>query len=120
MPVLLGPREDWFTGPGGQLAAGCWRVSPESNRVGLRLVGPALRRAERFDGAELPSEPVLTGAVQVPANGWPVVFLADHPTTGGYPVIGVVPPAELPALGQARPGTIVRLRPVGQSAYSDS
>jgi allophanate hydrolase subunit 2 len=82
-------------------------VSPESNRVGLRLTGPALRRAAAFDGTELPSEPVVTGAVQVPANGRPVVFLADHPTTGGYPVIGVVPTEALPALAQARPGTAV-------------
>lgn len=112
VPVLLGPRDDWFTGAGAQLDGGRWRVSPESNRVGLRLSGPALRRATGFDGAELPSEPVVTGAVQVPANGRPVVFLADHPTTGGYPVIGVVPAAALPALAQARPGTTVLFRAV--------
>jgi allophanate hydrolase subunit 2 len=88
-------------------------VSPESNRVGLRLSGPALRRAEEYRGRELPSEPVVTGAVQVPTSGRPVVFLADHPTTGGYPVIGVVPTSALPALAQARPGTTIRLRPVG-------
>jgi biotin-dependent carboxylase-like uncharacterized protein len=113
VPVLLGPRDDWFDGAAAQVAAGRWRVSPESNRVGLRLSGPALRRAARFDGVELPSEPVVTGSVQVPANGRPVVFLADHPTTGGYPVIGVVPTDALPLLAQARPGTTVSLRPVG-------
>lgn len=113
VPVLLGPRDDWFTSPAEQLAEGQWRTSPESNRVGLRLTGPPLRRAEAFDAVELPSEPVVTGSVQVPANGRPLVFLADHPTTGGYPVIGVVPPHALPALGQARPGTVVRFRPVG-------
>ena len=107
VPVLLGPRDDWFDGATRQLAAGRWRVSPESNRVGVRLAGPALRRAASFEGVELPSEPVVTGAVQVPASGRPVVFLADHPTTGGYPVIGVVPPDALPALAQARPGTVV-------------
>lgn len=112
VPVLLGPREDWFAGPAGQLAAGRWRVSPESNRIGLRLTGPALRRAPGFAGAELPSEPVVTGAVQVPAGGRPVVFLADHPTTGGYPVIGVVPAASLAALAQARPGTTIGFRPI--------
>ncbi|HEX3787590.1 MAG TPA: biotin-dependent carboxyltransferase family protein [Pseudonocardiaceae bacterium] len=113
VPVLLGPREDWFTGPGRQLAAGSWQVSPESNRVGLRLAGPALERADGFAGRELPSEPVLTGSVQVPTGGRPVVFLADHPTTGGYPVIGVVPVGALPALAQARPGSTVRFRPIG-------
>ena len=110
VPVLLGPRDDWFGEPARQLAAGRWRVSPESNRVGLRLTGPALRRRAEFDGAELPSEPVVTGAVQVPAGGRPVVFLADHPTTGGYPVIGVVPAGALPSLAQARPGTTVVFR----------
>jgi allophanate hydrolase subunit 2 len=118
--MLLGPREDWFTEPAAQLAAGTWRVSPDSNRVGLRLGGPALRRTAEADGAELPSEPVVTGAVQVPANGRPVVFLADHPITGGYPVIGVVAASVLPALAQARPGTTVRFRPQAGQAYSDS
>ncbi len=112
VPVLLGPRDDWFDDPAAQLRAGTWRVSPESNRIGLRLTGPALRRAEGFAGQELPSEPVVTGAVQVPANGRPVVFLADHPTTGGYPVLGVVPVPDLAALAQVRPGTVVLLRPV--------
>lgn len=111
VPILLGPRDDWFEGSARQLAAGRWRVSPETNRVGLRLSGPALRRAPAVDGTELPSEPVVTGSVQVPANGRPVVFLADHPTTGGYPVIGVVTTGALAALAQARPGTTVTFRP---------
>ncbi|UVS82471.1 biotin-dependent carboxyltransferase family protein [Actinokineospora sp. UTMC 2448] len=115
VPVLLGPRDDWFTDPAAQLAAAEWSVSPESNRVGLRLLGPALTRAPDLVGRELPSEGVVTGAVQVPASGRPVVFLADHPTTGGYPVVGVVPPDRLPALAQARPGVRVRLQ-----AYSAS
>jgi biotin-dependent carboxylase-like uncharacterized protein len=113
LPVLLGPREDWFDEPATQLARGRWRVSPEGNRIGVRLTGPALRRAADFVGRELPSEPVLTGAIQVPANGRPVVFLADHPTTGGYPVVGVVSAAALPSLAQVRPGTTVLLRVVG-------
>jgi len=110
LPVLLGPRDDWFADAASQLRNGRWRVSPESNRIGLRLTGPALLRADDFAGRELPSEPVLTGAIQVPANGRPVVFLADHPTTGGYPVVGVVPTAALPVLAQVRPGTTVLLR----------
>jgi biotin-dependent carboxylase-like uncharacterized protein len=112
VPLVLGPRADWF-GPdaGPRLAGLSWVTSEESNRVGLRCTGPALRRAAEFDGAELSSEAVLTGAVQVPANGIPLIFLADHPTTGGYPVIGVVPERALPMLAQARPGTPLRLRP---------
>jgi biotin-dependent carboxylase-like uncharacterized protein len=117
VPVLLGPRDDWFDGASAQLAAGRWLVSPDSNRIGLRCNGPALRRVAALDGAELPSEPVVTGAVQVPASGRPVVFLADHPTTGGYPVIGVLPASALPALAQARPGTALLFEP---AQYSDS
>jgi biotin-dependent carboxylase-like uncharacterized protein len=114
IPVLLGPRDDWFDV--GKLGTFTWAVSPESNRVGLRLLGAPLTRAAEFVGRELTSEGVVTGAVQVPANGRPVIFLADHPTTGGYPVIGVVADRYLAALAQARPGTKVKLR----AQYSDS
>ncbi|NKQ59087.1 biotin-dependent carboxyltransferase family protein [Amycolatopsis sp. K13G38] len=107
VPVWLGPRDDWFAEPAAQLAR-TWTVTPDSNRVGLRLDGEPLRRTKND---ELPSEGLLTGAIQVPPNGLPVVFLADHPTTGGYPVIAVVAPGALPALAQARPGTTVRFRP---------
>jgi biotin-dependent carboxylase-like uncharacterized protein len=106
VPVTLGPRDDWLDDPAGGLSA-WWTVTAESNRVGLRLDGTPLRRAT--DG-ELPSEGVVTGAIQVPPSGLPVVFLADHPTTGGYPVAAVVRPAALGALAQARPGTRVRFR----------
>ncbi len=101
-----GPRADWFT-PGAltTLAAGRYRVAAASNRVALRTEGPALARAR---SGELESEAMVLGAVQVPPDGRPVIFLADHPTTGGYPVIGVVPPADLPAAAQAGPGTAIR------------
>jgi biotin-dependent carboxylase-like uncharacterized protein len=112
VPVLPGPRDDWFDDASAQLAAGRWTVSQQSNRVGLRLDGDALRRTAAFESRELPSEGVVTGSVQVPANGRPVLFLADHPVTGGYPVIGVVTADALPLLAQARPGTPVRLHPV--------
>ena len=111
LPVTMGPREDWFVDGSGQLAGGEWTVSPASNRIGVRLDGTELRRAEGRTG-ELPTEPVITGAVQVPPSGRPLVFLNDHPTTGGYPVIGVVHPDALPLLAQARPGRAIRLRPV--------
>jgi biotin-dependent carboxylase-like uncharacterized protein len=111
VPVLLGPRDDWFADPAAVLRSRAWTVSSRSNRIGLRLQGaPLPRRPERV-GAELPSEPMLPGAVQVPPDGQPVIFLADGPTTGGYPVVGVVPPSALPALAQARPGTALRLHP---------
>jgi biotin-dependent carboxylase-like uncharacterized protein len=102
--VRLGPRDDWFAAADA-LFATAWTVTPLSNRVGLRLAGPPLERAVQ---GELPSEGVVLGAIQVPADGQPLVFLADHPATGGYPVIGVV--ADVTPLAQARPGTTVRFR----------
>ncbi|MDN0196316.1 biotin-dependent carboxyltransferase family protein [Streptomyces sp. S.PNR 29] len=104
--VTLGPRDDWFPPEDVRaLTSRPYRVSPASNRIGLRTEGPALRRAVT---GELPSEGMVLGAVQVPPDGRPVVFLADHPTTGGYPVIAVVRPTDLPAAAQAVPGTPVR------------
>lgn len=112
LPVVYGPRTGWFT-PGAfrTLTGRAFQVSSASNRIGLRLEGPPLERA--YDG-ELPSEGMPLGAVQVPPSGRPVVFLADHPTTGGYPVIGVVPPEALSAAAQAAPGTAVRFVRAGR------
>ncbi|MEU9449605.1 biotin-dependent carboxyltransferase family protein [Streptomyces sp. NPDC048277] len=104
--VTLGPRAGWFTaGAVRVFTSRAYRVSSASNRIGLRTEGPALERARP---GELPSEGMVLGAVQVPPDGCPVVFLADHPTTGGYPVIAVVRAADLPAAAQAVPGTPVR------------
>jgi allophanate hydrolase subunit 2 len=109
-----GPRADWFAaGALDLLATGAHTVSVDSDRVGLRLTGPALTRAHE---RELPSEGLVLGAVQVPADGRPVLFLADHPTTGGYPVIGVVHPEDVPLAAQARPGTRLRFRVVAHHA----
>lgn len=101
--VWLGPRDDWFEG--NELFENPYTVSPMSNRVGCRLGGEALRRSRP---GELPPEGVVLGAIQVPADGQPLIFLADHPTTGGYPVIGVVD--DVTPLAQARPGSTVRFR----------
>lgn len=108
--VTVGPRDDWFT-PAALRAftTSTYRVSAASNRIGLRTEGPPLERAF---GGELPSEGMVLGSVQVPPDGRPVVFLADHPTTGGYPVIAVVRTTDLRAAAQAAPGTPVRFVPV--------
>ena len=88
------------------LASQVWRVSPQSNRVGLRLAGEtSLARAVT---GELPSEGTVGGALQVPPSGLPVLFLADHPVTGGYPVIAVVVSADLDRAAQLPPGSTVR------------
>ncbi|MEV0004248.1 biotin-dependent carboxyltransferase family protein [Micromonospora sp. NPDC050980] len=102
--VRPGPRQDWFTPDAfDRLRRAAYTVTPHSNRVGARLAGAALPRAV---AGELPSEGLVLGAVQVPPDGQPLIFLADHPTTGGYPVIGVVD--DVTPLAQARPGTTVR------------
>ncbi|MFI6801460.1 biotin-dependent carboxyltransferase family protein [Streptosporangium canum] len=106
--ILPGPRDDWFV-PGAlaALCAGPYQVSQDSNRVGVRLDGARLERAR--DG-ELPSEGMVAGALQVPPDGLPIVFLADHPPTGGYPVIAVLVSADLAGAAQLRPGDRVRFR----------
>jgi biotin-dependent carboxylase-like uncharacterized protein len=107
--VLAGPRRDWLTDDAWAVLTGReWTVSADSDRVGLRLTGPRLERA-RDD--ELPSEGLVPGAVQVPPDGAPVLFLADHPVTGGYPVLAVVVTADLSAAAQLRPGDELRFRP---------
>ena len=92
-----------------RLLESAWQVSPSSDRVGVRLTGPALERS-RAD--ELPSEPCIRGSIQVSADGQPIVFGPDHPVTGGYPVIAVVLDQHTDRLAQAAPGQVVRFRRV--------
>jgi biotin-dependent carboxylase-like uncharacterized protein len=107
--VIAGPRDDWFAaGALERLCDSPYEVSQDINRVGVRLRGGALTRMR--DG-ELPSEGMVAGAIQVPPNGQPIVFLTDHPPTGGYPVIAVVVPADLPRAAQLRPGDKVTFKP---------
>jgi biotin-dependent carboxylase-like uncharacterized protein len=107
--VLPGPRADWFAPDAfDRLCGTSWSVEPDSDRIGLRLAGPPLERAR---AEELPSEGMVLGAVQVPTSGRPVVFLADHPTTGGYPVLAVVLAEDLWRCAQLRPGEGVRFTP---------
>jgi len=104
--VLPGPRDDWFAaGAIGLLCGADYVVTPASDRTGLRLDGPALPRRR---GGELASEGMVTGALQVPPGGRPILLLADHPVTGGYPVIAVVVSADLGLAAQLRPGQPVR------------
>jgi len=104
--VIPGPRDDWFA-PGALelLCSATYAVTPASDRTGLRLDGPALPRANHH---ELPSEGVVTGAVQAPRGGRPILLLADHPVTGGYPVIAVVRSADIGLAAQLRPGARLR------------
>jgi antagonist of KipI len=100
--IMCGPRT-WD-----QLTGSPFRIDAASDRMGYRLDGPIF---EYDADAALPSAPVCTGAVQIPRGGRPIVLMADAPTVGGYPVVGVVGSADLPILAQRRPGDEVRLRP---------
>ncbi|TDP79916.1 KipI family sensor histidine kinase inhibitor [Brachybacterium sp. AG952] len=107
IPVLIGPRAELLGDEAVEALLGTdWTVRPDSDRVGVRLDGPAMPVPS--GAASVPSEPMLPGAVQVPPSGLPVVFGPDHPTTGGYPVIAVVTREGLDRLAQAGPG--IRLR----------
>ncbi|GAB2688593.1 biotin-dependent carboxyltransferase family protein [Saccharopolyspora gloriosae] len=110
LSVVLGPRADWFTEQAVSALLGeAFAASADLNRVGVRLDGPALPRART---EELPSEGMALGSLQVPPSGRPTLFLADHPVTGGYPVIAVVLAADVDRAAQARPGQRVRFRQV--------
>ena len=107
--ITTGPRQDWFTPKSlAALTDHPWSVTAESNRIGVRLGVTSGQPLERARTEELPSEGVVAGSLQVPPSGLPVLFLADHPVTGGYPVIGVVVPGDQPAAAQLLPGTTVR------------
>ncbi len=112
--VVPGPHPEWFE-PGAleRLAAALFCVESDSNRVGIRLraaVGAAPRRSEQ--GGELDSQGMVTGAVQLPPGGDPVILMPDHATLGGYPVLAVVASADHGLLGQCAPGTRLRLVPI--------
>ncbi|MBG6238948.1 biotin-dependent carboxylase-like uncharacterized protein [Mycetocola sp. CAN_C7] len=108
VPLHVGPRESWFPPAAREaLFSTTWTLSAASNRVGARLDGPPI---ERLDLGELPSEGMVAGAIQVAPSGQPTVLLADHPVTGGYPVIAVVASAALDVFAQVRPGQGLRFK----------
>lgn len=103
-----GPRADWLTNEGRvSLRSSTWVVSSQTDRVGVRLDGDPVPLG-RTD--QLPSEGIVRGCVQVPPDGTPIVFLSDHPTTGGYPVVAVVDDADTDLLAQAPPGSPIHLQ----------
>lgn len=111
--VVLGPQDDRFTEDAiVTFLSSPYTVTREGDRMGVRLEGPALTFRDGPAGADIISEGVATGALQVPAHGRPIVLLAAHQTTGGYAKIGTVIGADLWRLGQARPGDTVRFRAI--------
>jgi biotin-dependent carboxylase-like uncharacterized protein len=104
--VVLGPQREFFTDDAVATLLGAeFRVSQQADRMGLRLEGPPLRHRAGWD---IVSDAIPTGAIQVPGSGQPILLLADHQTTGGYPKIATVASADLPAIGRRRPGDAVR------------
>ncbi|MCE3552578.1 biotin-dependent carboxyltransferase family protein [Pseudonocardia sp. RS11V-5] len=104
--AISGPHAEHAVDPGA-LATSRWVASGRTDRVGMRLEGAALEVAE--GAGSLPSEGLTRGAIQLPPGGEPVVFLADHPVTGGYPVIAVLRDADVDRAAQIRPGQPVRI-----------
>jgi antagonist of KipI len=113
-----GPQTDRFTEEAVQsFQSGSYQVTPRSNRMGYQLAGPALRHRGT---ADILSEGVAAGSIQVPADGQPIVLMADRQTTGGYTKIGTVISSDLPAMAQARPGSKVAFRPISVEEAQDS
>lgn len=109
--ITPGPRDDWFDAPGlARLTGQLWKASADSNRVGIRLAlgEENAQPLQRVREGELASEGVALGSLQVPPSGLPVLFLADHPVTGGYPVIAAVLDEDLSAAAQLPPGALIR------------
>jgi biotin-dependent carboxylase-like uncharacterized protein len=104
-----GPQHDWFIGGVQGLVGRRWRVTHELSRVGVRLEAGDFPRSTR-SRPRMASIGLTPGAIQVTPSGEPIVMLANHPTTGGYPVIGVVEPDDLPELAQLPPGSTIGFR----------
>lgn len=106
--VVAGPQSDHFTEASlERFIAQTWTVSPEADRMGLRLAGEALAHVDAAH-REIVSDAIVPGAIQVPGNGLPIVLLADSQTAGGYPKIGTVISADLGRMGTLKPGSQVR------------
>ncbi|WP_295913663.1 5-oxoprolinase subunit PxpB [uncultured Bartonella sp.] len=111
LDVVMGPRTDWFTEQSiAMFLEKPWQVTAASNRIGIRLQSDA--RLERSRSDELPSEGTVTGAIEVPANGEPVLFLRDRPVTGGYPVIANLVEDQIDLAAQIPIGAFIKFRAV--------
>jgi allophanate hydrolase subunit 2 len=107
LQVWPGPQWDSFNASDrASFFAQEWAVTSESDRMGYRLAGSALKA----EPEQIISEPVRVGSIQVPASGQPIVIMRDGPTVGGYPKLAMINPVDLSWLAQCRPGTKVRFQ----------
>ena len=108
--IVWGPQDDYFTERGRRtFVESDYRVSKEADRMGIRFEGPTIEHAK---GADIISDGIGPGAIQVPGAGLPIVLLADRQTVGGYPKIATVASVDLPRMGRLLPGQVVRFTPV--------
>lgn len=104
--VVLGPQANFFTDDAMQtFLASDYTVTPQSDRMGYRLAGPALAHAKGYD---IVSDGIVAGAIQVPGSGLPIVLMVDHQTVGGYPKIATVISADIPVVARRKPGRPIR------------
>lgn len=115
--IVLGPQREYFTEEAVTTLLGAeFRVSKDADRMGMRLDGPVLQHS---DGWDIVSDAIATGSIQVPGSGRPIVLLADHQTTGGYPKIATVSSVDLPRLGGRRPGDALRFAAIDIEAAEE-
>ncbi|MEO8558021.1 MAG: biotin-dependent carboxyltransferase family protein [Rhodospirillales bacterium] len=108
--IVLGPQDDYFTPDAiAAFLGNDYTVTKEADRMGLRLDGPKLNHSK---GADIVSDAIATGCIQVPGTGAPIVLLADHQTIGGYPKIATIASVDLPRTGQLTPGSKLRFAAV--------
>jgi allophanate hydrolase len=110
--VMLGPQQDYFTEEAVRtLLTAPYTISPQADRMGFRLDGPAL---DHTKGYNIVSDGIVAGSIQVPGSRRPIVLLADAQTTGGYPKIATVISADVPVIARRKPGSTVRFEAVTQ------
>ena len=115
--MILGPQAEYFTAEG--IAAFLqeeYEVSPDSDRMGMRLDGPAVAS---LDGTDIVSDGIVFGSVQITSSGKPILLMADHQTAGGYAKLATVLSFDLPRLAQLRPGNTVRFRRLSAEAAQE-
>jgi allophanate hydrolase subunit 2 len=116
--VVTGPQDDHFTDKGKEsFLSGEYTVSVESDRMGYRLEGPTIQHSR---GADIISDGIPLGAVQVPGHGFPIIMLADCQTTGGYAKIATVISADIAKIAQLKPGEKIRFRSVSVNEAVES
>lgn len=108
--IWEGPQHDWFVDGSRRLSARPWTVSPKSSRVGVTLDAADFSRTARWE-PQMSSVGLVPGAIQITPAGEPIIMLANHPTTGGYPVVAVVDPDDLPTVAQTPAGSRISFRP---------